>query len=108
MPTAADSFQKLCTNFTNETCTPTHSFKKIYAKQNEPERHSFLPLLEINLKPNDSNSLCSSKNSDFKIPARTRVPPGFNCATIFLRSAINRLEIKFAQTKSNRAFGFVD
>jgi hypothetical protein len=72
MPTAADSFQKLCTNFTNETRTPPHLFKKIYAQQNEPERHSFLLLLEINFKPKDSNSCWTSKNSDFKIPARTK------------------------------------
>jgi hypothetical protein len=75
-------------------------------KANEPERHSFLLLLEINFKPNRFKSFCTSKNSDFKIPARTKIPPGFNCATIFFRSAISRLEIKFAQTKSNCSLRF--
>src|SRR5882724_10441419 len=74
---------------------------KIYAKQKDPEHHSFSTLLATSFNPKPSNSLCTIENSAARMPASTKVPSRRTCAAIFFFSAINRLEIRLAHTSWN-------
>src|ERR1700728_1576749 len=120
MPTVAGLFRNLhqqlnmrrplpqnCSNFFLARKKTAGIHARVFpAKQNEPERHSLPVFPRHNFQPKPANAVSTPENSDRKIPANTSVPPGFTCATIFFRSAINRLEIKFAQTRSNERPGF--
>src|SRR5450759_2531578 len=85
---------------------PAKVFNFFQTKQKEPEHHSFSTRLATSFNPTPANARSTSENSAAKMPAKTNVPSRLSRFAIRRRSAMSRLEIKFAQTTLYCRAGF--